>query len=84
MGLERKDMSAEAAALAWKTSIRDLVNTSTIESLTQEQRVNESSHTRADLDGSSSSVIENTKLEGPSLGSPNPVNDRAVAVKSRV
>lgn len=50
---------------------------------TKEERVYETGDTRADLNRSATSVIENTELECPSLGCPDPMNDRAVAASGR-
>lgn len=41
-------------------------------------RVGEGRHTGADLDGDTASVIEDTVLETPSVGVPDPVGERAV------
>lgn len=40
--------------------------------------VGESGHARADLDGDTASVVEDTGLEGPSVGVPDPVGQGAV------
>jgi hypothetical protein len=61
---------------------RDVVRTEVEHHLflasSENHRVGKSRHTRTDFDGTASCVIEDTPLEGPSVGTPNPASDRAV------
>lgn len=47
-------------------------------SLAQDHGICESRETRYDLDGSTSSIVQNTVFEGPSIDVPHPAGDRAV------
>lgn len=44
----------------------------------QNPRVSERGHARADLDGNTTSVVENAVNEAPTIGVPDPVRERAV------
>ena len=46
--------------------------------LAEEDRVDQARHARADLDRPAAGVVEDTELERPALGRPDPVDDRAV------
>jgi hypothetical protein len=61
---------------------RDVVRTEVEHHLflasSENHRVGKSRHTRTDFDGTTSSVVEDTPLVGPSVSTPNPASDGAV------